>query len=242
MNRFTKLCLVATSILAMSGCAATHIAQPVTQPTQPSAPVTPAPLSTVVFLGDSITFNWSQAWAGTTFTSHSNWIDVGISGQTSSQMDARFETDVVAKHPKMVAILAGSNDVYPTWQLCGGPWWIDTCHNINDMVTKAKAAGITPILATIPPWNCIDPDGHCDLAQNADSSPGRYDKINQLNAWIKAYGAQQGIVVVDYHSVLVATNGEDYQPQLTIDGVHPMPAGYALMAPLIEDAITASAQ
>jgi lysophospholipase L1-like esterase len=229
---------------AVTGCGVSHVAvasAPVDgRNVDPKASTTAVPLPTIVFMGDSITYNWSQGWAGTTFTSHSNWIDVGISGQTSGQMQARFRGEVILKHPAVVVILAGTNDVYPSWQLCGGEWWIDTCHNIDDMVQQAKAAGIKPILATIPPWNCVDANNHCALAQNADSSPGRYAKIDALNEWIKEYGFQQGLVVVDYHSVLVAADGKMYPPALTIDGVHPMPAGYALMAPMIEDAIQAS--
>jgi lysophospholipase L1-like esterase len=243
LKRYAKLgVLLATMTIAIAtvaGCAATHV--DAVNPLHPNvAQIDTGDVNAnVVFMGDSVTYNWAQVWAGTTFTSHSNWVDVGISGQTSGQMEVRFDTDVVAKHPLIVVILAGTNDVYPGWVLCGGNWWADTCHNIAYMALKAKAAGITPILATIPPWNCIDSDGHCDLATNADNSPGRYGYIDQLNAWIKSYGASQGLIVVDYHSVLMAEDGKHYQPQLTIDGVHPMPAGYALMAPMIEDAIRA---
>jgi lysophospholipase L1-like esterase len=50
---------------------------------------------------------------------------------------------------------------------------------------------------------------------------------------------QQQLVVVDFHSALVSVDGKTYVPDLTIDGVHPTPAGYDLMTPLIEDAIAA---
>jgi hypothetical protein len=40
--------------------------------------------------------------------------------------------------------------------------------------------------------------------------------------------------VVDYHAVLVAADGEQYVPGLTVDGVHPNANGYAVMAPLLE--------
>lgn len=43
--------------------------------------------------------------------------------------------------------------------------------------------------------------------------------------------------VVDYWSVLVAPDGARYVSSLTIDGVHPSPAGYSVMAPLVEAAI-----
>jgi acyl-CoA thioesterase I len=200
----------------------------------------------VVFLGDSVTSNWSASWAGTTFTGHSTWINKGIVGQNSNQLRARFQTDVATFHPQMVVILTGTNDVYPGWR---GPCITsmvplvflnktNTCENIKAMVTMAVQAGIRPILATIPPWNCPNRT-QCALAERADPGPSRYQRIDQLNAWIQQYGAEQGLEVVDYHSALVRPDGEQYQCSLTVDGVHPNPAGYAVMAPLVEGAITA---
>jgi hypothetical protein len=42
-----------------------------------------------------------------------------VTGDSSCGMAARFRQDVVDRHPQMVAILAGTNDVYPGWVLCG---------------------------------------------------------------------------------------------------------------------------
>jgi lysophospholipase L1-like esterase len=148
------------------------------------------PRATVVFIGDSITYNWGQPWASPDFTQHPTWIDAGVVGDDSGQMVDRFQTDVVDKHPDVVVILAGTNDTYPGWQLCGnedGPGYNDhnhdTCSNINYMVYVARANDIQPILATIPPWGCAE--ANCQLAETADGSAARYDRINTLNAWIK---------------------------------------------------------
>jgi lysophospholipase L1-like esterase len=197
----------------------------------------------VVFMGDSITYNWGQAWASPDFA-NTTWIDAGVVGDDSGQMVDRFQAQVIDQHPDMVVILAGTNDLYPGWELCGsedGRGYDDhnhdTCSNLNYMVYVAKANGIQPILATVPPWGCPDPN--CQVAETADGSPARYDRINTLNAWIKSYAVQQQLVVVDFHSALVSVDGKTYVPDLTIDGVHPTPAGYDLMTPLIEDAIAA---
>ena len=153
---------------------------------------------------------------------------------------------MVTFNPQMVVILTGTNDVYPGWL---GPCItsevpdvfqnkINTCENIKAMVEMAEQAGIRPILATIPPWNCPDTT-QCALAERADPTPSRHQRIDQLNAWIEQYGAEQGLKVVDYHAVLVGPDNEQYQSSLTVDGVHPNPAGYAVMAPLIEATIAA---
>jgi lysophospholipase L1-like esterase len=69
----------------------------------------------------------------------------------------------------------------------------------------------------------------CALAESADSDPGRYGRIDTLTQWIKAYGGQQGLVVIDYWSLLVASDKETYIPSLTMDGVHPSAQGYKVM-------------
>jgi lysophospholipase L1-like esterase len=190
---------------------------------------------TVVFMGNSITYLWGQSAISPIFQQHPSWIDAGISGQTSGQMIARFQTDVVARHPSVVAILAGTNDVYPGWSLCGSGGATDTYHNIISMVLQATSNGIQPILETIPPWGCRE--AICALAEDADADPERYARIDALNQWITTYGTQQGLVVVNYWKILVADDGETYIPSMTMDGVHPSSQGYTMMSPLIEDAL-----
>src|SRR5271156_7238414 len=102
---------------------------------------------TVVFVGDSITYNWSQNWAGQQSTfAQNDWLNVGVIGLTSSQIAAPFDAYVIDLQPKAVHILAGTNDVYPGWQLS------DTATNIETMVQKAKAHHIAVVIGTIPPW------------------------------------------------------------------------------------------
>jgi len=235
----TAIILALAVVAALAGCAGAHFppaaAASASQPAQPVAATAPPP--SVVFLGDSITFLWGEPSFSPAFALHPAWTDAGEIGDDSGQIADRFAAQVVAAvpRPRAVAILAGTNDVYPWWELCGGEHNWDTCQQLQYMVGQAQANGVVPILATIPPWGCAD--AHCALAAKADSSPERYARIDQLNAWIQAYGAAHGLVVVDYHSALVAADEETYAPADTIDGVHPSAAGYALMTPLVEAAI-----
>jgi lysophospholipase L1-like esterase len=234
------LALMTVAIAVMTGCSAVKVGTKahLDQKTIHAEPK-------VVFMGDSVTYNYGQSWASTAFAQHPAWIDAGVVGDDSGQMVDRFQTQVVDQRPAVVVILAGTNDTYPGWELCGneqGPGYNDhnhdTCGNIQYMVYVAKANGIQPILATIPPWGCAEVN--CALAEGADGSQARYDRINTLNAWIKSYGAQQGLIVLDHHSALVAIDGNTYVPDLTVDGVHPAPSGYDLITPMVEDAIAAT--
>ena len=57
-----------------------------------------------------------------------------------------------------------------------------------------------------------------------------------LNDWIKEYSAEKGLVYLDYFSAMVDERGF-LKRELSEDGLHPNKAGYAVMAPLAENAI-----
>jgi lysophospholipase L1-like esterase len=183
---------------------------------------------TVLFIGDSITHEWAQSYNGqqATFAAN-NWLNVGVNGLTSKEIVGEFKEYIPPLQPRAVHIIAGTNDTYAGWVLS------DTSTNIETMVKLAKAQHIPVVLGTIPPW------GPEAIAEAADGSPQRFDRINQLNQWIIQFAAQQGIAVVDYHAVLAAANGENYAAGLSFDGVHPSPTGYALMTPAAEQTLQA---
>lgn len=178
----------------------------------------------VVFMGDSIT----EAWAfGDTSFFKPGWIDRGISGQTTQQMLLRFNADVIALRPRVVHIMAGTNDVAGNT----GPTTYENIEtNIGAMVTLAKRAGIRVVIAAIPPA------GAFTWAPAIKPVP----VIATLNQRLKAMAAREGATFVDYGTVLATPEGA-MKTDLTLDGIHPAAAGYAVMAPLAKAAI-ASAQ
>ncbi len=179
----------------------------------------PPGIERVVFLGDSITEGWNLAQ----FFPGKPYVNRGISGQTTPQMLVRFWPDVIALQPKVVVILAGTNDIAgntgPTT-----PAMIQD--NLMAMADLAKANGIRVVLASILPaaaypWKPgIDPR----------------TEIVALNDWMRETCAREGYVYLDYYSAMVNPD-QGMKKELTIDGVHPNAAGYAVMAPLAEQAI-----
>jgi lysophospholipase L1-like esterase len=173
----------------------------------------------VVFMGDSITEGWhlDGSFPGKPY------INRGISGQTSPQMVLRFRQDVIALQPKVVVILAGTNDIAGNT----GPMPLEqTEDNLASMADLAAANHIRVVLCSVTPA--------FDFPWQPGLTPA--PKVLALNAWIKAYAAQKGYVYVDYHSAMKdERNG--LPPALSSDGVHPLPAGYAIMAPLAEAGI-----
>ncbi len=173
----------------------------------------------VVFMGDSITEGWhlDQSFPGKPY------INRGISGQTSPQMLIRFRQDVIHLAPKVVVILAGTNDI-------AGNTGPETQEQIEDnlasMADLAHANHIGIVLCSVLP--AVDFWWHRGL----DPAP----KIDALNTWIKTYAAQKGYAYVDFHSATKDAQ-DGLPPTLSKDGVHPLPAGYAIMAPLAEAGI-----
>lgn len=175
----------------------------------------------VVFYGNSITDVWAKDFP--TMFPGKPYIGRGISGQTTPQMLVRFNQDVVALKPKVVVILAGTNDIAGNT----GPSTLEMIEdNLRSMTEIAKANGIRVVLSSVLPV--------FDYAWRPGLEPA--PKIIALNAWMKQYAAKAGAVYLDYHTPMKdARNG--LRADLTYDGVHPTEAGYRVMAPLAEKAI-----
>ncbi len=177
----------------------------------------------VVFLGDSITDSWNLA----EYFPGKPYINRGISGQTTSQMLVRFQQDVVALHPEVVVILAGTNDIAGNT----GPISLEDIEaNYASLEELARANGIKVVFSSVLPVHNYTPQS---LDLFAGRSPG---KILELNRWLSAYCPAHGCVYLNYFHAMVDDKGL-LKRDLAEDGLHPNPAGYKLMAPLAEAAI-----
>ena len=177
----------------------------------------------VVFLGNSITEGWVSTHPE--FFKENGYIGRGIGGQTSYQFLLRFRNDVINLKPKLVIINAGTNDAAENT----GPFDLDiTFGNIASMAELAKANGIKVILTSVLPssgfrWN----------KKVTDAA----DRIEALNAKIKAYAKENKIPYVDYYTPMVSGAERALNPAYSNDGVHPTLEGYLVMEALIKPAI-----
>jgi lysophospholipase L1-like esterase len=179
----------------------------------------------VVFMGDSITDGWGHRYGK--FFPDKPYINRGISGQTTPQMLIRFRPDVIALRPKVVVILAGTNDLAGNT----GPATLEAIEdNLASMAELAKFNGIRVALASVMPV--------CDYIQ-PQTTRRAPEKIVALNAWIKNYAAKNGLAYLDYYSAML-DDKQMLKQELTYDGLHPNDAGYAIMGPLAEKAIAAA--
>lgn len=176
----------------------------------------------IVFLGDSITEFWSTV--DPDYFSGKQYINRGISGQTTPQILLRFRADVVALKPAIVVVLAGINDIAGNT----GPATLEMiANNIFSISELAKANQIKVILCSVLPAY--------DFSWKPNQNPA--EKVVTLNAMIKKYADANGILYLDYFS---AMNDENNGLKIAYsdDGVHPNKLGYQVMASLAEKAIT----
>ncbi|MEF9924332.1 MAG: GDSL-type esterase/lipase family protein [Muribaculaceae bacterium] len=170
-----------------------------------------------VFLGNSITDFWVRN--DSAFFANNNFIDRGISGQTSQQMIARFRQDVINLRPKVVVILAGINDIAQN----NGPISLqNVLGNITSMCELAKFNKIKVILCSVLP---------CDTFLWApEIKPAQ--KVIELNSLIYNYAKDNKIPYVDYHSAMSTPKGA-LQEIYTKDHCHPTLPGYKIMEQII---------
>src|SRR4051794_3140333 len=104
----------------------------------------------VVFFGDSITEMWPLA---TAFPGKP-YVNRGIGGQTTSQLLVRFRNDVIALAPRVVVLLAGTNDIAGNT----GPISLEDIQgNVASMVELARAHGIRVVLSSVLPVHNYTP-------------------------------------------------------------------------------------
>ncbi|MCP4366789.1 MAG: hypothetical protein GY797_01555 [Deltaproteobacteria bacterium] len=193
-------------------------------------------LTTTTFRIDTIT-DRSTYWIGDSFISNTTAIDeaaaitgmtitgAGTSGNTTTQMLARFYTDITVNTPELVGIQGGVNDMAIT-----GTDPNETVRsNVENMANMAVYAGSIPILVNIGPWK-----------NSASWNTDKQDWTESYNTWLASYAASKNYQIVDIYSIL-DTNGDDELDAVydSGDGVHPNTAGYKKMGSGYADAIDA---
>lgn len=175
----------------------------------------------VIFLGDSITAFWDLAH----WFPGKPYLNRGIDGQTTSQMLVRFRADVIDLAPRVVVILAGTNDIAGST----GPTTLEAIEqNYASMADLAARNGIAVVFSSVLPIH-----DHGLERATLRRSP---KKIRALDEWLLWYCHEQHHTYLDYYSHTVAAD-DMLRPEFSDDGVHPNSAGYGAMAPLADQAI-----
>lgn len=150
--------------------------------------------------------------------------NAGVSGNTSAQLLARFDADVVAYRPGYVVLLIGTNDMIATTSLA------TLQSNVTAMLDKCDAMGALPIVLTLPPYS--------------GASTAQLGVLHGYNYWLKTQGrTRRNLAVVDIHPALSdATAADEWinstVAQFTADGTHSGAWGAARIGRLLADTLT----
>ena len=172
----------------------------------------------IIAFGDSITYGSGSSSGGyppkLAALTGDDVRNYGVKSETTASGAARIDSPL-AGHPdaSFILIMEGTNDVYHGISLGS------TQHNLEAMVDKSRAYGITPILATLTP----------------DTREGHLYKDIQgaYNPMIQSVGSSKGVGVVDMYSA-VAGNWDN----LNYDGIHPNDSGYQVVANMWAGAVS----
>jgi lysophospholipase L1-like esterase len=144
----------------------------------------------------------------------------------------RFRPDVIAMKPRVVVILAGTNDIAGNT----GKTTLEAIEdNLVSMIELARANGIRVVVASVLPVSdyAKDKDGK-PITRTVQRPPA---EILKLNEWIRKQVSAKDLTYLDYFSATVDDKGFLKQ-ELSGDGLHPNDKGYAVMQPLAEQAIS----
>ena len=141
-------------------------------------------------------------------------INRGVGAQSSTQLLARFASDVLELRPGRVVI-----------KICAGNFKPDVdsrtiWDEFETMALIAQARGIEPIVATILP-----------VTRQGEEHPGFSvnNETRDFNVKAREFAQKHGFRVVDYYAAVVDGNG--FLPdELARDAIHPNAAGCAKMA------------
>jgi lysophospholipase L1-like esterase len=185
-------------------------------------PAAPALSNIAAFMGDSITAMWDIPQYDTT----NPILNSGVSGDTTTKMLARFGA-VLSSGAGVVVILGGIND------LSAAPDHTATIDNIKTMASMAHAAGIRVILCSVMAMS----QEYVTLYGAARFVP--QSDIEAFNQQLIDLARSEGYLYADYYDAMLTIDGVADPSLLIYDGLHPNPAGYAVMwnvlAPLLQE-------
>ena len=141
-------------------------------------------------------------------------LNVGIAGQRTDEMLARFQKDVIDCHPDTCIILAGQNDILQGRQIQ------DVIRNIRTMVTLCRKNDIWPVLVYLPitaPADAVNKQAVHRAAQML------YDAHKEI-------AEQEHITFVDVHKTKLQGNNGVPSLYTIRDRVHLNAMGQAILA------------
>lgn len=177
----------------------------------------------IVGLGDSLTYGYpygpEASWLNLVGQA-TGWavVNRGINGETTAEMLARFDRDVIEIRSRVVIIMGGTNDAWAKVTTA------EVKDHVRNMADKARRAGILPVIALPPPLCQKEPDIPVSFLA---------DMAAALESYREAYrelAASEGLRLLDLYTPLLDPETGWGREEYFVDGAHPNRRGYQVMA------------
>ena len=197
---------------------------------------------TILFIGDSISdyerkrpvgeglFNaWGRSYvadAGSLLCCmypelHLRIINMGISGNQIRDLDARWDSDVLAHHPQWVSVLIGINDV---WRQFDSPQ-MPECHVPLDEFEATYERLVEKTLPAVKGMILMTP--YFMEPNPMDPMRARMDEYGQA---VKRVAARHGLTLVDLQSAWAQLFRHMHPCNIAWDRIHPNQTGCMYIA------------
>jgi uncharacterized SAM-binding protein YcdF (DUF218 family)/lysophospholipase L1-like esterase len=195
------------------------------EPTANTPAHVPAGERPIVVLGASYAANWRVGDVGGVPV-----VNAGVPGQQSFEMLARFDSDVISARPRAVVLWGFINDIFRADDVDRALTRVRESY--EDMIERARAQGIEPILATEvtirTPKTIMD-----TVKARVGSVLGKVsyqDVVNGhvmvVNQWLRDTGQRKGLLVLDLQRTLAGGDGPRRWIYAADDGSHVSEEGY----------------
>lgn len=199
--------------------------------TKPPRRTLSTPNGPIVLLGASYAAGWPlKDVAGVPV------INKGIAGQQSFELLERFDSDGVAAAPRAVVLWGFINDIFRSTPNQMDATVVRVKDSYTQMIARARAHGIEPILATevtARPQTATIMDWLTEWVASMMGKTSYQDQINQhvlaVNQWLIETAAREQLLILQLQSVLAEPSGRRQSKFAQPDGSHITPAGYDML-------------
>jgi len=149
-------------------------------------------------------------------------VNMGTSGNTVRDLDARWETDVTAQRPDWLAVMIGINDVWRQYDLPfipDGHVYIDEYERTLRKLVASSRPAVSGLVLMTPFY--IEPNRSDAMRRTMD----------EYGAVVKRIAADtEGALFVDTQAAFDRILDKLYPATLAWDRVHPTPTGHMALA------------
>lgn len=171
----------------------------------------------------------AAAWFSATYPAkHVRFVNRGISGDCIADLDRRWQRDCIDLQPDWVSILVGINDAWSWYQTRRPPAGGAFAQAYRNLLTRTKES-VNPRLILAEPF--IVPPPHETVLWRTYVDP--------LVEAVRNLAEEFDAILIPLDEVFTEASTHRSQEFWAPDGVHPTPAGHALIAQTWLEAVNA---